>query len=867
MQRKMKVFPLLILAIILTFTLKLSAQVSINTDGTDPDGSAMLDVKSTDKGILLPRLTTAQRTGITNPATGLLVFDNETNSFWFYDGANWTELRHGSIASLQDADNDTKIQVEESTDEDKIRFDIAGAEALRIEAAYESTSGLNVNTFSETPVFLTQSISNFSVWQSFIATSTGKMEAAHLKFSGSSETGVNFYTIKIYTGQGTGGQLLASIPITAPVNGSWVSIPVPGDIELTNGATYSLWISKLYGIGQRHGNPYADGVSSWDPDRDLALMVYTFEKTTQTTVEGILNVNEAFNFPLTDGASNNALVTDGAGNLSWGDLSAYLDNTDTQDLSLQNDILSLTNGGSVDLSPYLDADNLGNHTATQNLNLNGNWLSGDGTNEGIEVSATGAAHILTDRLTSLTEADLEVEYGDSPMLRLHQNTSKGYSAINWDLAGNDVNFFIREYGSPSKIPFLIQAGAPDNSMKIMSSGNVGIGISSSPAQKLSVAGTVECTSGGFKYPDGTLQTTAYTGGDNLGNHNATQSIQVFNHAITFTDAQNSNAVLQITGNDTGGSNPGLTVRAVATPAGNSIFTVQDQSYQTMMQVKDNGNLIATGNVGIGITNPTKAKVEISGSQSTSLSYGYLNSIGTTGTSSGVNGYSLYANGRIAGSEFNAFSDVRIKTILGRSNREQDLSTLMGIEITDYTLIDTLAKGTHCYKKVIAQQVEEVFPQAVSTITDVVPDIYQRADMKDGWVQLATDLRPGERVKIITEQSTAIYEVTAVEAHQFKVNQLPIGDYQPTSVFVYGREVDDFHTVDYEAIAMLNVSATQEQQRIIQAQQSRIEELEAQVSKIDHLEAIVQQLQHTLHADRLELNSSSLAKAPQDHVKK
>ncbi|MEO1436013.1 MAG: hypothetical protein AAFV80_10790, partial [Bacteroidota bacterium] len=66
--------------------------VGINT--TTPDPSAVLDVQSTDKGVLVPRMTTAQRTGISggNPAAGLMVFDNQTNSFWFYTGSVWQEF-------------------------------------------------------------------------------------------------------------------------------------------------------------------------------------------------------------------------------------------------------------------------------------------------------------------------------------------------------------------------------------------------------------------------------------------------------------------------------------------------------------------------------------------------------------------------------------------------------------------------------------------------------------------------------------------------------------------------------------------------------------------------------------------------------
>ncbi|MCP3999384.1 MAG: hypothetical protein GY727_00520, partial [Gammaproteobacteria bacterium] len=76
-------------------SLGLSAQVGINTDGSSPDTSAMLDVKSTDKGMLVPRMTSAQRIAISSPATGLLVFDETTGGFWFYNGSIWEDLSEG----------------------------------------------------------------------------------------------------------------------------------------------------------------------------------------------------------------------------------------------------------------------------------------------------------------------------------------------------------------------------------------------------------------------------------------------------------------------------------------------------------------------------------------------------------------------------------------------------------------------------------------------------------------------------------------------------------------------------------------------------------------------------------------------------
>jgi len=65
------------------------AQVAINNDGASPDASAMLDVTSTDKGILIPRMTAAQRDAISNPANGLLVYVTDDNQFYYYTGTEW----------------------------------------------------------------------------------------------------------------------------------------------------------------------------------------------------------------------------------------------------------------------------------------------------------------------------------------------------------------------------------------------------------------------------------------------------------------------------------------------------------------------------------------------------------------------------------------------------------------------------------------------------------------------------------------------------------------------------------------------------------------------------------------------------------
>ena len=193
---------------------------------------------------------------------------------------------------------------------------------------------------------------------------------------------------------------------------------------------------------------------------------------------------------------------------------------------------------------------------------------------------------------------------------------------------------------------------------------------------------------------------------------------------------------------------------------------------------------------------------------------------------------------VAAPGFMAHSDGRIKQVGRRSDAAHDLQTLAGIEVTDYTYRDTVSKGTGPQKKVIGQQVEQVFPQAVSRSTDVVPDIYTKARIRDGWVLLATTLKPGDRVRLIGPDTDGVHEVLDAAPDRFRTAFAGSGD----QVFVYGREVTDFRMVDYEAIAMLNVSATQELHRRIEEQNRRIEEQASDLARLRQqlsaLEALV-----------------------------
>lgn len=88
--------------------------VSVNADGSLPDTSAMLDVSSTSKGFLLPRMTTTQQNAIVLPANGLTIFNTTLNTIMINTGTSgspvWSGLTAGSIDTSSIANFSTKVR-------------------------------------------------------------------------------------------------------------------------------------------------------------------------------------------------------------------------------------------------------------------------------------------------------------------------------------------------------------------------------------------------------------------------------------------------------------------------------------------------------------------------------------------------------------------------------------------------------------------------------------------------------------------------------------------------------------------------------------------------------------------------------------
>jgi hypothetical protein len=228
-----------------------------------------------------------------------------------------------------------------------------------------------------------------------------------------------------------------------------------------------------------------------------------------------------------------------------------------------------------------------------------------------------------------------------------------------------------------------------------------------------------------------------------------------------------------------------------------------------------------GKVGINTTTPV-ATLQVNDYVGESATYNYFKHRGGTDYELGfcndcVANVSIAAEQNVLAFEFDVESDARIKNIVGISNSNRDLDTINALQVTDYTLKDKTAHGNKPFKKVIAQQVETVYPQVVSKHVDFIPNVYQAASkvMKtDRGMLLHFDnghhlSAQAKRIKLLASGEHTMQRVAVVSIPSDRDVLIDAATLHGDKVFVYGEEVDDFRTVDYEGLTTLNISATQE----------------------------------------------------------
>jgi len=425
--------------------------------------------------------------------------------------------------------------------------------------------------------------------------------------------------------------------------------------------------------------------------------------------------------------------------------------------------------------------------------------------------------------TTTPAGKLHISYASTPNCILESSSIGGTWLNVGNTSSNGKWFGIISTGSnsgmgPGKLLFSANNATQNIVSNIMvldhTTGNVGIG-NTSPGNKLSVGGGNADFSGSV----GIGTTTPTNNLSVVGNTNMTGFLGV--------GTGPTNAKLSVLGNASAPSisttNPLLlrlanyqnqTIDFGKMSSGDLAGWIQvgyNYLYPDPLSLQPVGGHVGIGTtfpqaplhvVGAGITTPVLARVFFNAGSSL---------VANTSSSGNIliraDGY-FWANG----GGFVATSDNRIKHILGNTNTANDLSILSKIQITDYKYIDEVSNGSKLQKKVIAQQLQEVYPDAVNINEGVIPNVFETAHQvitTDNSTIITTnkkhDFKTGDMVRLILEKgSEKNLAVTVIDEHTFSVAEI-IND----NVFVYGKKVNDLLNVDYDAVAMLNVSATQE----------------------------------------------------------
>jgi hypothetical protein len=258
---------------------------------------------------------------------------------------------------------------------------------------------------------------------------------------------------------------------------------------------------------------------------------------------------------------------------------------------------------------------------------------------------------------------------------------------------------------------------------------------------------------------------------------------------------------------------------------------------------------------------------------------------TNSFTSGVrinNGPLLVSLGSVTATSYFATSDKRIKTNITDLNCPS-LDIIRKIRPCEYNMID--GKGKDSVYGFVAQEIKELIPKSVQTVTEFIPSVYENAFVDGNKITLinktTTDIS-GCKLKIRDKNGgDIIVDVTTIYDNKiFYINgditqgiscmdicgtnldeytkdgvttykrgsQVYTGEVKK-GIFVYGIQVDDFHTLDKDTIWTVTLSATKELDTQLQLANSKIAE---QDIRIAYLEQTVRRQQADIDAIKLRL---------------
>ena len=177
--------------------------------------------------------------------------------------------------------------------------------------------------------------------------------------------------------------------------------------------------------------------------------------------------------------------------------------------------------------------------------------------------------------------------------------------------------------------------------------------------------------------------------------------------------------------------------------------------------------------------------------------------------------SIYASNVIYTSSYYASdSDKRIKNNINISNIDQDYELFNKINVSNYNYIDT-EKSTKEQKGFIAQEIKEHFPQAVDQDKGFIPNIMQNSIISIDELGFFIQLKHidfnllNKTIKLINISNSSVVLIKIINIinniFYFTTNNPNINKYN--NIFVYGEEVQDLLSLDYNKIHCLHFNST------------------------------------------------------------
>ena len=128
-------FGILIVLLATIIAQPIFAQVAVNTTGAVANSKSILDITSSDKGLLIPRMTTAQRntfaSGIGTTEKGMMVFDTDEAKFYYWNGTSFVALNSGYSDKLVDSNGDSEIRLSTYTGGDLVDIQLGNADYFK----------------------------------------------------------------------------------------------------------------------------------------------------------------------------------------------------------------------------------------------------------------------------------------------------------------------------------------------------------------------------------------------------------------------------------------------------------------------------------------------------------------------------------------------------------------------------------------------------------------------------------------------------------------------------------------------------------------------------------------------------------------